>query len=32
MTKEMINYLIEYKTNKLITVAKADGFNQQLAG
>ena len=28
----MINYLIEYKTNKLITVAKADGFIQQLAG
>ena len=32
MTKEMINYLIEYNTNKLITVAKADGFIQQLAG
>ena len=32
MTMEMINYLIEYKTNKLITVAKADGFIQQLAG
>jgi len=32
MTKEMINYLIEYETNKLITVAKADGFIQQLAG
>ncbi len=32
MTREMINYLIEYKTNKLITVAKADGFIQQLAG
>ncbi len=32
MTKEMIKYLIEYKTNKLITVAKADGFIQQLAG
>jgi molybdopterin-guanine dinucleotide biosynthesis protein A len=32
MTKEMINYLIEYKTDKLITVAKADGFIQQLAG
>ena len=32
MTKEMINYLIEYKTNKLIAVAKADGFIQQLAG
>jgi len=24
--------LIDYKTNKLITVAKADGFIQQLAG
>lgn len=32
MTKEMINYLIEYKTDKLITVAKADGYIQQLAG
>ena len=32
MTMEMINYLIEYKTNKIITVAKADGFIQQLAG
>jgi molybdopterin-guanine dinucleotide biosynthesis protein A len=32
MTKQMINYLIEYKTDKLITVAKADGFIQQLAG
>jgi len=32
MTKEMINYLIEYKTDKLITIAKADGFIQQLAG
>jgi molybdopterin-guanine dinucleotide biosynthesis protein A len=32
MTKEMINYLIEYKTDKFITVAKADGFIQQLAG
>ena len=32
MTKEMINYLMEYKTDKLITVAKADGFIQQLAG
>jgi len=32
MKKEMINYLIEYKTDKLITVAKADGFIQQLAG
>jgi len=32
MTKEMISYLIDYKTNKLITVAKADGFIQQLAG
>jgi molybdopterin-guanine dinucleotide biosynthesis protein A len=32
MTVEMINYLIDYKTDKLITVAKADGFIQQLAG
>jgi len=32
MTREMINYLIKYKTDKLITVAKADGFIQQLAG
>ena len=32
MTKEMIHFLIDYKTNKLITVAKADGFIQQLAG
>ena len=32
MTKELINYLIEYKTDKLITIAKADGFIQQLAG
>jgi len=32
MIKEMINYLIKYKTDKLITVAKADGFIQQLAG
>jgi molybdopterin-guanine dinucleotide biosynthesis protein A len=32
MTKQMINYLIEYKTDKIITVAKADGFIQQLAG
>ena len=32
MTMEMINYLIEYETDKMITVAKADGFIQQLAG
>jgi molybdopterin-guanine dinucleotide biosynthesis protein A len=32
MTTEMIRYLIDYKTNKLITVARADGFIQQLAG
>jgi molybdopterin-guanine dinucleotide biosynthesis protein A len=32
MTQEMIKYLVDYKTNKLITVAKADGFIQQLAG
>ena len=28
----MINYLVDFKTNKIITVAKADGFIQQLAG
>jgi molybdopterin-guanine dinucleotide biosynthesis protein A len=32
MTQEMIKYLVEFKTNKVITVAKADGFIQQLAG
>jgi len=32
ITQEMIEYLVEFKTNKIITVAKADGFIQQLAG
>ena len=32
MTPEMIKYLIDYKTNKPVTVAKADGFIQQLCG
>ena len=32
MTQEMIKYLVDYETDKLITVAKADGFIQQLAG
>ena len=32
MTKDMIKYLTEFPTNKLITVAKADGFIQQLVG
>lgn len=32
ITKEMIEYLVEFKTNKLITVAQADGYIQQLAG
>jgi len=32
MTKEMIKYLVDYKTDKIITIAKADGFIQQLAG
>jgi molybdopterin-guanine dinucleotide biosynthesis protein A len=32
ITGEMIEYLIEFKTNKLITVARADGYIQQLAG
>ena len=29
---EMIKYLIDFNTEKLITVAKADGYIQQLAG
>ena len=29
---EMIKYLVDFKTDKLITVAKADGYIQQLAG
>jgi molybdopterin-guanine dinucleotide biosynthesis protein A len=32
ITLEMIKYLVDYKTDKLITIAKADGFIQQLAG
>lgn len=32
ITKEMIEYLIAFKTNKLITVARANGYIQQLAG
>ena len=32
MTEQMIRYLIEFKTDKFITVAKADGFIQQLVG
>jgi molybdenum cofactor guanylyltransferase len=32
MTSEVINYLIEFKTDKPITICKADGFIQQLAG
>ena len=32
ITREMIKYLVDYKTEKLITIAKADGFIQQLAG
>jgi molybdopterin-guanine dinucleotide biosynthesis protein A len=32
ITKELIEYFVEFKTNKLITVAKANGYIQQLAG
>ena len=32
ITKEMIKYIVDYKTKKLITIAKADGYIQQLAG
>lgn len=32
MTAQMIEYLVEYNTNKPITIAKADGFIQQLCG
>ena len=32
MTSEIIKYLIEFKTDKPITICKADGFIQQLAG
>ncbi len=30
--KEMIKYLVDFKTEKLITVAKSNGYIQQLAG
>ncbi len=32
MKREMIKYIIDYSTDKPITVCKADGFIQQLAG
>ncbi len=32
MVPEMIKYLVEYKTEKPVTIAKADGFVQQLCG
>ena len=32
ITPEMIKYIIDFKTEKLITIAKADGYIQQLAG
>jgi len=32
ITREMIKYLVDYKTEKLITVAEATGYIQQLAG
>jgi molybdenum cofactor guanylyltransferase len=32
ITSEIISYIIEYPTNKPITVVKADGFIQQLCG
>ncbi len=32
ISTEMIKYLVEFKTDKLITVSKADGYIQQLAG
>ena len=32
ITAEMIKYIVDYKTEKLITVTKADGYIQQLAG
>lgn len=32
MTEQMIKYLVEFKTKKSITIAKADGFIQQLVG
>ena len=32
MTEELIKYILEFKTEKPITICKADGFIQQLAG
>ncbi|MBU2444777.1 MAG: molybdenum cofactor guanylyltransferase [Bacteroidetes bacterium] len=32
MTKEMIEFIVAYATDKLITVTRADGFIQQLCG
>jgi molybdopterin-guanine dinucleotide biosynthesis protein A len=32
MTEQMIRYLVDYSTDKLITIAKADGYIQQLVG
>ena len=32
MTKDMIKYIVDFPTNKKITIAKADGFIQQLVG
>ncbi len=32
MTRQMIDYLVKYKTDRPVTVAKADGFIQQLCG
>lgn len=32
MTPQMIEYLVNYKTDKTITVARAEGFVQQLCG
>jgi len=32
ITPEMIKYIIDFKTEKLITIANADGYIQQLAG
>ena len=32
ITTEMIKYIVDFKTEKLITVAKANGYLQQLAG
>ncbi len=32
ITKEMIKYIVDFKTEKLLTIVKADGYLQQLAG